>query len=58
MLKVLVADKVSPSAIDVFRANGIDATVETGLAEQALTESVLEKVRAIDGITQAKALSF
>jgi len=58
MLKVLVADKVSPSAIDVFRAKGINATVETGLAEQALTESVLEKVRAIDGITQAKALSF
>ena len=26
--------------------------------DEALTESVLEKVRAIDGISQAKALSF
>ncbi len=36
MLKVLIADKLSPSAVDVFRAAGIEATVETGLAEDAL----------------------
>jgi D-3-phosphoglycerate dehydrogenase len=51
MLKVLVADKVSPSAVDVFRANGIDVTVETGLAEPAL----IARIRDYDGLVVRSA---
>ncbi|MFP6745195.1 MAG: phosphoglycerate dehydrogenase, partial [Alphaproteobacteria bacterium] len=51
MLKVLVADKVSPSVIDVFRANGIGATVETGLAEQAL----IARIKDYDGLVVRSA---
>ena len=46
MLKVLIADKVSPSAVDVFRAAGIEATVETGLAEDAL----IARIANYDGL--------
>ena len=42
MLKVLVADKVSPSAIDIFRANGVEAIVETGLSEEALVQRIAD----------------
>ena len=42
MLKVLVADKVSASAIDIFRANGIEAVVETGLTEDTLIQRIAE----------------
>ena len=51
MLKVLVADKVSPSAVDVFRANGIDVTVETGLAEPAL----IARIKDYDGLVVRSA---
>ncbi len=42
MLKVLVADKVSASAVDIFRANGIEAIVETGLSEEALVQRIAD----------------
>ncbi|MFP6740142.1 MAG: phosphoglycerate dehydrogenase [Alphaproteobacteria bacterium] len=51
MLKVLVADKVSPSAVDVFRANGIEATVETGLEEHAL----IARIKDYDGLVVRSA---
>ena len=42
MLKVLVADKVGASAIEVFRANGVEAMVETGLSEEALIQRIAD----------------
>ena len=32
MPKVLIADKLSPQAIDVFKQRGVEADVKTGLA--------------------------
>ncbi|MDA8251325.1 MAG: phosphoglycerate dehydrogenase [Rhodospirillales bacterium] len=32
MMKVLISDKLSSAAVDIFRARGIDADVKTGLA--------------------------
>ena len=51
MLKVLVADKISPSAVDVFRANGIEATVETGLSDHAL----IARIKDYDGLVVRSA---
>ena len=51
MLKVLVADKVSASAIDIFRANGIEAVVETELPEDAL----LQRIADYDGLVVRSA---
>jgi D-3-phosphoglycerate dehydrogenase len=36
MAKVLISDKMSPKAQDIFAANGIDADVKTGLSEDEL----------------------
>src|SRR5476649_2150300 len=36
MPKVLIADKLSPQAIDVFKQNKVDADVKTGLTEAEL----------------------
>ena len=36
MPKVLIADKLSPQAIDVFRQNKVDADVKVGLSEAEL----------------------
>lgn len=51
MLKVLVADEISPSAVDVFRANGIEATVETGLSDHAL----IARIKDYDGLVVRSA---
>jgi D-3-phosphoglycerate dehydrogenase / 2-oxoglutarate reductase len=51
MLKVLVADKVSSLAVDVFRANGIEATVETGLEQHAL----IARIKDYDGLVVRSA---
>ena len=51
MLKVLIADKLSPSAVDAFRAAGIEATVETGLAEDAL----IARIAGYDGLVVRSA---
>lgn len=40
MLKVLISDKLSPAAIDIFKENGIEADVKTGLDEAALLEII------------------
>ena len=42
MLKVLIADKVGASAVEIFRANGIEAIVETGLSEAALIQRIAD----------------
>ena len=51
MIKVLVADKVSASAIDVFKASGIEAVVETGMREDAL----IRRIADYDGLVVRSA---
>jgi D-3-phosphoglycerate dehydrogenase / 2-oxoglutarate reductase len=38
--KVLIADKLSPAAIDIFKARGVDAEVKTGLSKGELLEVI------------------
>ena len=40
MPRVLIADELSPAAIDIFRARGIDVDVKVGLAKAALLEII------------------
>jgi D-3-phosphoglycerate dehydrogenase / 2-oxoglutarate reductase len=40
MPKVLIADKLSPAAIEIFRVRGIEADVKTGLAPADLREII------------------
>ena len=51
MLKVLVADKVSAAAVDIFRAKGIEVVVEVGLSEDAL----LQRIADYDGLVVRSA---
>jgi D-3-phosphoglycerate dehydrogenase len=46
MPKVLIADKLSPAAVAIFRERGVDADVKTGLA----TEELIKIVDHYDGI--------
>src|SRR6195952_1703282 len=46
MPKVLIADKLSPAAVAIFRERGVDADVKTGLAK----EELLKIVDQYDGI--------
>ena len=36
MPRVLIADSLSPAAIDIFRQRGVDVDVKTGLAKEDL----------------------
>jgi D-3-phosphoglycerate dehydrogenase len=38
--KVLIADKLSPAAVDIFKARGVDADVKTGLAKDELLKII------------------
>ena len=38
--KVLIADKLSPAAIDIFKARGVDADVKTSLSKGELLEVI------------------
>jgi D-3-phosphoglycerate dehydrogenase len=38
--RVLIADKLSPAAIDIFKARGVDADVKTGLAKDELLKII------------------
>src|SRR5581483_2006086 len=38
--RVLIADKLSPSAIDIFKARGVEADVKTGLAKEELLKII------------------
>ena len=40
MPKVLIADKLSPQAVDVFKQNGVEADVKTGLSEDELLKII------------------
>jgi D-3-phosphoglycerate dehydrogenase len=40
MPKVLIADKLSPAAVAIFRERGVDADVKTGLTKEELTKIV------------------
>jgi D-3-phosphoglycerate dehydrogenase len=40
MPRVLIADKLSPAAIDIFKQRGVDADVKTGLAKDELLKIV------------------
>jgi len=51
MAKVLIADKMSESAAEVFRARGIDADVVTGLKP----EQLIERIGAYDGLAVRSA---
>lgn len=50
-VKVLVADKLSPSAVDVFKQNGVHADVVTGLSPEALRG----KISNYDGVVVRSA---
>jgi D-3-phosphoglycerate dehydrogenase len=38
--RVLIADKLSPAAVDIFRARGVDADVKTGLSKEELLKII------------------
>ncbi|MGH6955920.1 MAG: NAD(P)-dependent oxidoreductase, partial [Caulobacteraceae bacterium] len=38
--KVLIADKLSPAAVDIFRKRGVEADVKTGLAKDELLKII------------------
>jgi len=51
MPKVLIADKLSDSAVEVFRARGVEAEVDVGLAPEAL----IGRIGAFDGLAVRSA---
>jgi len=51
MPKVLIADKLSDSAVEVFRARGVEAEVAIGLAPEAL----IGRIGAFDGLAVRSA---
>ena len=50
--RVLIADKLSPAAVDIFRARGVEADVKTGLSK----EELLKLIGGYDGLADAEAL--
>jgi D-3-phosphoglycerate dehydrogenase len=40
MPKVLISDKLSPQAVDIFKSHGVEVDVKTGLTEEQLLEIV------------------
>nr|MEA2799122.1 D-3-phosphoglycerate dehydrogenase / 2-oxoglutarate reductase [Phenylobacterium sp.] len=40
MPRVLIADKLSPAAIDIFKQRGVDADVKTGLTKDELLKII------------------
>ncbi len=51
MLKVLIADKLSPAATDVFRERGVDVDVETDLSQ----DDLVSRIAAYDGLAVRSA---
>ena len=59
MPKVLIADKLSPQAIDVFKQRGVEADVKTGLAPEELLKIIGEyDGLAVRSATKATAIGF
>ena len=42
MPRVLIADKLSPAAVDIFRQRGVEADVKTGLSKDELLKIIGE----------------
>ena len=40
MTKVLIADKLSPAAVDIFKARGIETDIKVGLSKDELIEII------------------
>ena len=40
MTKVLIADKLSPAAVDIFKARGIETDIKVGLSKEELIEII------------------
>ena len=40
MPRVLIADKLSPAAIDIFKQRGVDADIKTGLTKDELLKII------------------
>ena len=51
MPRVLIADKLSPAAIDIFKQRGVDADVKTGLSK----EELLKIINDYDGLAVRSA---
>ncbi|MDO9246200.1 MAG: phosphoglycerate dehydrogenase, partial [Phenylobacterium sp.] len=51
MPRVLIADKLSPAAIDIFKQRGVDADVKTGLSK----EELLKIIDQYDGLAVRSA---
>ena len=49
--RVLIADKLSPAAVEIFRARGVDADVKTGLSK----EDLLKIIGDYDGLAVRSA---
>ena len=39
MPKVLIADKLSPAAVAIFKERGVEADIKTGMTKEELLES-------------------
>jgi len=50
--KVLIADELSPRALEVFRSRGVDVDVKTGLKKPALLEIIAD----YDGLAVRSAI--
>lgn len=46
MPKVLISDKLSPTAVEIFNSRGVETVVETGLSPEAL----IARIGAFDGL--------
>ena len=46
MYKVLIADKLSEEAVKIFKDNGIETVVKTGLSE----EELIKELETCDGL--------
>ncbi|MDO9432153.1 MAG: phosphoglycerate dehydrogenase, partial [Phenylobacterium sp.] len=51
MPRVLIADKLSPAAIDIFKQRGVDVDVKTGLSK----EELLKIINDYDGLAVRSA---
>jgi D-3-phosphoglycerate dehydrogenase len=51
MTKVLISDKLSPQAVEIFKDNGIDVDVDTGLSP----DDLLSRIGAYDGLAVRSA---
>ncbi|MEO1407721.1 MAG: phosphoglycerate dehydrogenase, partial [Pseudomonadota bacterium] len=51
MPKVLIADKLSPAAVDIFKNRGLEVETKTGLSK----EELIAEIPAYDGLVVRSA---